>query len=155
MKYAQAQKEVLTQLFKNPKEVINVITPDYRVALAPNSGMGYVFPDDVNWIDLERIEKTVSLTALHLPLRTQENRLEPTKHLRDCSGDIVREYKKAWLDGQAASCYIAEKCLKNFDFVTLYQDITNPKGIIAITENLPVEGEVLVGFVMPFKIKEE
>lgn len=154
MKYAQAQKEVLAQLIKAPSVVINCITGDARVALCPDSGHGYIFPEDVNWIDLERIEKTVNLRALRLPIMSAENKLEPTEHLREKDGILAREFKKQWHAGGFESVYIQEKYLKNFDFPTLYQDINSPKSIIAITETVPIEGEVLVGFVLPVKFIE-
>lgn len=157
MKYAAAQKEILTQLTKNPQAVINCLTGDSRVALCPDSAHGYIFPEDVNWIDLERIEKTVNLRALGLPIKSAGNKLEPTEHLRDRGGILAREFKKQWYDGQAESVYIQEKYLKHFDFPTLYQAIESTKSIIAITENLPIEGEgeVLVGFVLPMKADTE
>lgn len=155
MKYAAAQKEILTQLTKNPKAVINGITGGSQVVLCPDSAMGYVFPEDVNWIDLERIERTVNVRALGLPLMDARNKLEPTEHLRDSGGILAREFKKQAYGGKAESIYIQEKYLKNFDFPTFYQAVESGKGIIAITEVVPIEGEVLVGFVLPMKPKSE
>lgn len=157
MKYAAAQKDVLAHLVKHPADVINVITTDDHVALSIDGAVGYVFPSDLNWIDLERIEKTVSLRALSLPLMSAENKLEPTEHLKDKSGMLAREFKKQYRADAFTreSTYIQEKHLKHFDFPTLYQDGRSAKGIIAITETTPMEGEVLVGFVLPVKFKEE
>jgi len=50
--------------------------------------------------------------------------------------------------------FVQEKWLKNFDMPTLYQAIDKPVGIISITETTQLEGEQLVGFVMPYRFKE-
>lgn len=50
--------------------------------------------------------------------------------------------------------FVQEKYLKNFDMPTLYQAIDKPVGIISITETTQLEGEHLVGFVMPYRLTE-
>ena len=50
--------------------------------------------------------------------------------------------------------FVQEKWLKNFDSPTLYQNVDKPRGIISITEVSQLEGEQLVGFVMPYRLKE-
>ena len=157
MKYAAAQKEILSQLVKHPDTVINVITTDDREALSIDGEVCYIFPSDTNWIDLERIAKTVNIRHLSLPFMYQVNKLEPTEHLKDKNGILAREFKKQWNDDKLAceSTYVQEKHLKHFDFPTLYQNLETTKGIIAITEMTPMEGEVLVGFVLPVKFKED
>lgn len=42
-----------------------------------------------------------------------------------------------------------------FDAPTFYQALDKPRSIIAIRETTQLEGERLVGFVMPFHLKED
>ena len=155
MNYAKAQKDVLTQLIKNSKAVINCLTPENKVILIVNGVLGFVFPEDLNWIDVDRIEAVCNLQNLHLPLMDARNKLEPTENLIDNGSVLAREFKKIWHDGGAKSIYIQEQYLKNFDSPTFYQNLNNQKGLIAITEFSELEGEILVGFVMPYKKKED
>lgn len=155
MNYAKAQKDVLTQLIKNSKAVINCLTPENKVILIVNGVLGFAFPEDLNWIDVDRIEAVCSLQNLHLPLMDARNKLEPTENLIDNGSVLAREFKKIWHDGGAKSIYIQEQYLKNFDSPTFYQNLDNQKGLIAITELSELEGETLVGFVMPYKKKED
>lgn len=154
MNYAKAQKDVLTQLIKNSKAVVNCTTSETKVVLIVNGVLGFVFPDDLNWIDVDRIEAVCSLQNLHLPFMDAKNKLEPTENLIDNGSVIAREFKKIWHDGGAKSIYIQEQYLKNFDSPTFYQDINSWKGLVAITEFSELEGEILVGFVMPYQRKE-
>lgn len=154
MKYAQAQKDALALLVKHPKAVTNCICPDDKVGIIIDGVVGYVIPEDANWIDLERVERVLNLRNLVLPLMSAENKLEPTENLVDKGDTIVREFRKAYPPA-AAPVYIQEKLLKNFEFPTFYQDAERTKGIIAITEMTQLEGEVLVGFVLPFNINRD
>lgn len=155
MNYAKAQKDVLTQLIKNSKAVINCVTPENKVILIVNGALGFVFPSDLNWIDVDRIEAIRSLQNLKLPLTDAKNKLEPTENLIDNGSVLAREFKKGRHDGEAKSIYIQEKYLKNFDSPTFYQDISCAKSLVAITEHSELEGEILVGFVMPYMRKED
>lgn len=155
MNYTKAQKDVLAQLTKNPKAVINYVTPENKVILIVNGALGFVFPNDLNWIDVDRIEAICNLQSLKLPLMDTKNKLEPTENLIDNGSVLAREFKKGRHDSEAKSIYIQEKYLKNFDFPTFYQDISRPKSLIAITEHSELEGEILVGFVMPYIRKED
>lgn len=153
MKYAQAQKDALARLVKHPSTVANCICPDDKVGIIIDGVVGYIIPWDANWIDLERVERVVNLRNLGLPLMSAENKLEPTENLVDKGDTIVREFRKAYPTGTPV--YIQEKLLKNFEFPTFYQDAERTKGIIAITEMTQLEGEVLVGFVLPFNINRD
>lgn len=153
MKYAQAQKDALARLVKHPSTVANCICPDDKVGIIIDGVVGYLIPEDANWIDLERIERVVNLRNLGLPLMSAENKLEPTENLVDKGDTIVREFRKAYPTGTPV--YIQEKLLKNFEFPTFYQDINKPKCPVAITEMTELEGEVLVGFVLPFNINRD
>lgn len=155
MNYAKAQKDVLTQLIKNSKAAINCLTPENKVILIVNGVLGFVFPEDLNWIDVDRIEAVCNLQNLPLPLMDARNKLEPTENLIDNGGVLAREFKKIWHDGEAKSVYIQEQYLKNFDSPTFYQNLDNQKGLIAITEFSELEGEILVGFVIPYNRKED
>ena len=154
MKYAQAQKDALALLVKHPKAVSNCICSVGKVGIIIDGVVGYVIPEDANWIDLERVERVVNLRNLGLPLMSAENKLEPTENLVDKGDTIVREFRKAYPPA-AAPVYIQEKLLKNFEFPTFYQDANRHKGIVAITEMTQLEGEVLVGFVLPFNINRD
>ena len=154
MKYAQAQKDALALLVKHPKAVSNCICPDDKVGIIIDGVVGYVVPEDANWLDLERVERVVNLRNLGLPLMSAENKLEPTENLVDKGDTIVREFRKAYPPA-AAPVYIQEKLLKNFEFPTFYQDINKPKCPVAITEMTELEGEVLVGFVLPLNINRD
>lgn len=153
MKYAQAQKDALARLVKHPRSVANCICPDDKVGIILDGVVGYIIPMDANWIDLERVERVVNLRNLGLPLMSAENKLEPTENLVDKGDTIVREFRKAYPTGTPV--YIQEKLLKNFEFPTFYQDINKPKCPVAITEMNELEGEVLVGFVLPFNINRD
>lgn len=153
MKYAQAQKDALARLVKHPRSVTNCICPDDKVGIILDGVVGYIIPMEANWIDLERVERVVNLRNLGLPLMSAENKLEPTENLVDKGDTIVREFRKAYPTGTPV--YIQEKLLKNFEFPTFYQDAERTKGIIAITEMTQLEGEVLVGFVIPFNINRD
>lgn len=153
MKYAQAQKDALARLVKHPRSVTNCICPDDKVGIILDGVVGYIIPMDANWIDLERVERVVNLRNLGLPLMSAENKLEPTENLVDKGDTIVREFRKAYPTGTPV--YIQEKLLKNFEFPTFYQDINKPKCPVAITEMTELEGEVLVGFVLPFNINRD
>ena len=153
MKYAQAQKDALARLVKHPRGVANCICPDDKVGIILDGVVGYIIPEDANWIDLERVERVVNIRNLGLPLMSAENKLEPTENLVDKGDTIVREFRKAYPTGTPV--YIQEKLLKNFEFPTFYQDINKPKCPVAITEMTELEGEVLVGFVLPFNINRD
>ena len=153
MKYAQAQKDALARLVKHPSAVANCICPDDKVGIIIDDVVGYIIPWDANWIDLERVERVVNLRNLGLPLMSADNKLEPTENLVDKGDTIVREFRKAYQTGTPV--YIQEKLLKNFEFPTFYQDINRPKSPVAITEMTELEGEVLVGFVLPFNINRD
>ena len=153
MKYAQAQKDALARLVKHPRSVANCICPDDKVGIIIDGVVGYIIPMDANWIDLERVERVVNLRNLGLPLMSAENKLEPTENLVDKGDTIVREFRKAYPTGTPV--YIQEKLLKNFEYPTFYQDINKPKCPVAITEMTELEGEVLVGFVLPFNINRD
>lgn len=153
MKYAQAQKDALARLVKHPCSVVNCICPDDKVGIILDGVVGYIIPMDANWIDLERVERVVNLRNLGLPLMSAENKLEPTENLVDKGDTIVREFRKAYPTGTPV--YIQEKQLKNFEFPTFYQDINKPKCPVAITEMTELEGEVLVGFVLPLNINRD
>lgn len=154
MKYAQAQKDALARLVKHPSSVANCICPDDKVGIILDGVVGYIIPMDANWIDLERVERVVNLRNLGLPLMSAENKLEPTENLVDKGDTILREFRKAYPMADAP-VYIQEKLLKNFEFPTFYQDINRPKAPVAITEMTQLEGEVLVGFVLPFNINRD
>lgn len=136
MNYAKAQKDVLAKLVKNSKAVINCITGGATACLIVDGVVGYIFPEDANWLDVEKIEAT-------------------TENLIDKGGYLAREYKKERYDGSAESVYIQEQFVKNFDAPTFYQALDKPRSIIAIRETTQLEGEHLVGFVMPFHLKED
>ena len=153
MKYAQAQKDALALLVKHPKAVSNCICPDDKVGIILDGVVGYIIPMDANWIDLERVERVVNLRNLGLPLMSAENKLVPTENLVDKGDTILREFRKAYQTDTPV--YIQEKLLKNFEFPTFYQDAERTKGIIAITEMTQLEGEVLVGFVLPSNINRD
>ena len=154
MNYSKVQKDALAQLVKHPEGVTNCICGAGYVGIVIDGVVGYVVPEDTNWIDLERIEKVMNLKSLSLPLMSQDNKLEPTENLVDKGDTIVREFRKQWPERDKV-VYIQEKLLKNFDLPTYYQDINRPKGIIAITEMTQLDGEVLVGFVIPYKINRD
>lgn len=155
MNYAKAQKDVLTSLLKNPKAVINCLAPDDRVIFIVDGTHAFVFPEDVNWIDTERIEASVSLPNMRLPVMNAENKLDPTENLIDDCGVLARQFIKRGNSATVPSIYIQEQFLKNFELPIFYQDIDKPKGVIAITELTQLEGEVLVGFVMPYPKKTD
>lgn len=154
MKYAQAQKDALARLVKHPNGVANCICPDDKVGIIIDDVVGYIIPEDANWIDLERVERVVNLRNLGLPIMSADNKLEPTENLVDKGDTIVREFRKAYPMADKP-VYIQEKLLKNFEFPTFYQDINRPKAPVAITEMTQLEGEVLVGFVLPFNINRD
>lgn len=154
MKYAKAQKDVLTLLTKTPKAVMHCVIPGGRVGFIVDAVLGFVFPEDTNWIDCEKVEASISLSSLHLPSGSASEVLTPTENLIDRDGIIAREFKKGRYNGEYKSVFVQEKYLKNFDMPTLYQAIDKPVGIISITETTQLEGEQLVGFVMPYRFKE-
>lgn len=154
MNYAKAQKDVLTLLTKNPKAVMHCVIPDGRVGFAIEGTLGFIFPEDTNWIDCDRIEAAISITSLHLPRGSALEQLLPTENLIDRKGVIAREFKKAGPNGSSKSVFVQEKYLKNFDMPTLYQTVDQPLSIISITEVTQLEGEHLVGFVMPYRTTE-
>ena len=154
MKYAQAQKDALARLVKHPNGVANCICPDDKVGIIIDGVVGYIIPEDANWIDLERVERVVNLRNLGLPIMSADNKLEPTENLVGKGDTIVREFRKAISAGYTP-VYIQEKLLKNFEFPTFYQDINRPKSLVAITEMTELEGEVLVGFVLPCIINRD
>lgn len=154
MKYAKAQKDVLTLLTKTPKAVMHCVIPDGRVGFAVDGVLGFIFPEDANWIDCEKVEASISLSSLHLPLGSASEVLTPTENLIDRDGIIAREFHKQGAIGECKRVFVQEKWLKNFDMPTLYQAIDKPVGIISITETTQLEGEQLVGFVMPYRFKE-
>lgn len=65
MNYKRAQKEVLNALL-SADPVTETVVPGGSVMLTIGGVMGYVFPSDVNRIDLEKIEAHLSWTALQL-----------------------------------------------------------------------------------------
>lgn len=154
MKYAKAQKDVLTLLTKTPKAVMHCVIPDGRVGFAVDGVLGFIFPEDANWIDCEKVEASISLSSLHLPSGSASEVLTPTENLIDRDGIIAREFHKQGAIGECKCVFVQEKWLKNFDMPTLYQAIDKPVGIISITETTQLEGEQLVGFVMPYRFKE-
>lgn len=154
MNYAKAQKDVLTNLLRNSKSVINCLAPDDRVIFIVDGTHAFVFPEDINWIDAERIEASCSHTNMHLPVMSAENRLEPTENLIDDYGVLARQFVKVGITAGVKSIYIQEQFLKNFESPIFYQDIDKPKGVIAVTEITQLEGEVLVGFVVPYQKKD-
>lgn len=154
MNYAKAQKDVLTRLTKVPDAVAHCIFPDRRVGFIVDDVLGFVFPEDTNWIDCEKVEASISLSSLHLPSGSASEVLTPTENLIDRDGIIAREFHKQGAIGECKRVFVQEKWLKNFDMPTLYQAIDKPVGIISITETTQLEGEQLVGFVMPYRFKE-
>ena len=154
MKYAKAQKDVLTLLTKTPKAVMHCVIPDGRVGFAVDGVLGFIFPEDANWIDCEKVEASISLSSLHLPSGSASEVLTPTENLIDRDGIIAREFHKQGAIGECKRVFVQGKWLKNFDMPTLYQAIDKPVGIISITETTQLEGEQLVGFVMPYRFKE-
>ena len=154
MKYAKAQKDGLTLLTKTPKAVMHCVIPDGRVGFAVDGVLGFIFPEDANWIDCEKVEASISLSSLHLPSGSASEVLTPTENLIDRDGIIAREFHKQGAIGECKRVFVQEKWLKNFDMPTLYQAIDKPVGIISITETTQLEGEQLVGFVMPYRFKE-
>lgn len=154
MNYAKAQKDVLTTLLKNPKAVINCLASDDRVIFIIDGTHAFVFPADVNWIDVDRIELSCSLPNMRLPVMDAENKLEPTENLIDSGGTIARQFIKTGYTAKVKSIYIQEQFLKNFDAPIFYQEVDKPQGLIAITEITQLEGEVLVGFVLPYLKKD-
>lgn len=154
MKYAKAQKDVLTLLTKTPKAVMHCVIPNGRVGFAVDGVLGFIFPEDANWIDCEKVEASISLSSLHLPSGSASEVLTPTENLIDRDGIIAREFHKQGAIGECKRVFVQEKWLKNFDMPTLYQAIDKPVGIISITETTQLEGEQLVGFVMPYRFKE-
>lgn len=154
MKYSQAQKDTLAALVKAPSRVTNCITGVNKVGVILDGLVGYVIPDDLNWIDLERVERVVNIRALGLPLTEAENKLEPTENLVDRGDALVREFRKNRRI-YGSPVYIQEKLLKNFELPTFYQDITKPEGPVVITETTQLEGEIVVGFVMPYRLNRE
>ena len=155
MNYAKAQKDVLAKLVKNSKAVINCITGGATACLIVDGVAGYIFPEDANWLDVEKIEATTNISALRLPLCVSDEILTPTENLIDKGGYLAREYKKERYNGSVESVYIQEQFVKNFDAPTFYQALDKPRSIIAIRETTQLEGERLVGFVMPFHLKED
>ena len=154
MNYAKAQKDVLTLLTKTPKAVMHCVIPGGRVGFAVDGVLGFIFPEDANWIDCEKVEASISLSSLHLPSGSASEVLTPTENLIDRDGIIAREFHKQGAIGECKRVFVQEKWLKNFDMPTLYQAIDKPVGIISITETTQLEGEQLVGFVMPYRFKE-
>lgn len=154
MKYAKAQKDVLTLLTKTPKAVMHCVIPDGRVGFAVDGVLGFIFPEDANWIDCEKVEASISLSSLHLPSGSASEVLTPTENLIDRDGIIAREFHKQGAIGECKRVFVQEKWLKNFDMPTLYQAIDKPVGIISITETTQLEGEHLVGFVLPYRLTE-
>ena len=154
MNYAKAQKDVLTLLTKTPKAVMHCVIPGGRVGFAVDGVLGFIFPEDANWIDCEKVEASISLSSLHLPSGSASEVLTPTENLIDRDGIIAREFKKGRYNGEYKSVFVQEKYLKNFDMPTLYQAIDKPVGIISITETTQLEGEHLVGFVLPCRLTE-
>ena len=155
MNYAKAQKDVLAKLVKNSKAVINCITGGATACLIVDGVVGYIFPEDANWLDVEKIEATTNISALRLPLCVSDEILTPTENLIDKGGYLAREYKKERYNGSVESVYIQEQFVKNFDAPTFYQALDKPRSIIAIRETTQLEGERLVGFVMPSHLKED
>ena len=154
MNYAKAQKDVLTLLTKTPKSIIHCVVPDGRVGFVIDGSLGFIFPEDTNWIDCEKVDASISLTSLHLPSGSASEVLVPTENLIDQNGVIAREFNKTGYNHECKSVFVQEKYLKNFDAPTLYQNVDKPRGIISITETTQLEGEHLVGFVMPYHPKE-
>ena len=83
MNYAKAQKDVLTRLTKVPDAVAHCIFPDRRVGFIVDDVLGFVFPEDTNWIDCDKILASVGLASLHLPSGSASEVLLPTENLID------------------------------------------------------------------------
>lgn len=153
MNYAKAQKDVLASLVKHPTSIQVVDRPDEKVGLLCGPAVCYIFPDDTNWIDTEKIAGHISLSSLPLPLCTADNKLEKTDTLIDRHGELIREFKRTVYPYEAV--YIKEAYLKNFDEPILFQDCSKPKGLIVVDEISELEGETTVGYVMPYLINED
>lgn len=142
MNYKRAQKEVLAALL-NADPVTESVAPGGGV-------MGYVFPSDVNRIDLEKIETHLAWSALHLEdAMWKANRVEITDDLLDKRGTLLRVLRRI-SDGERV--YIPEAMLKNFENPTAYQG--QKLGPVVLTEDDDLEGEHIVGFIMPYKVNE-
>ena len=120
MNYAKAQKDVLTLLTKTPKAVMHCVIPGGRVGFAVDGVLGFIFPEDANWIDCEKVEASISLSSLHLPSGSASEVLTPTENLIDRDGIIAREFHKQGAIGECKRVFVQEKWLKNFDMPTLY-----------------------------------
>lgn len=149
MNYKRAQKEVLSALL-NADPVTESVVPGGGVLLTIGGVMGYVFPDDVNRIDLEKVDTHLAWSALHFSDALYvENKVEFTDDLLDKRGTILRKLRRV-VDGEAI--YVQESMLKNFDNPTVYQ--LNRLSPVVLTEDDDLEGEHIVGFVMPYKVNE-
>lgn len=149
MNYKRAQKEVLTALL-NADPVTETVAPGGTVLLTLGGVMGYVFPSDVNRIDLEKVDTHLAWSALHLDeALLNANLVEFTDDLLDKRGTILRKLRRI-VDGEPV--YVQEAMLKNFDNPTAYQ--LHRLSPVVLTEDDDIEGEHIVGFVMPYKVNE-
>lgn len=146
------QQEALKLLLKSPDLVKYYNpTPD-ETCLILHSLVGYMIPRDELRISLRDVQIMTDLTDALEEAVGVAGRLTATDEYR--IGGTVRKYKR--LDGQVV--YVQTGLLKNFDHCELYQvaDGHPERNLIVVTEvGIGADEEQIVGFTMPYRIKEE
>lgn len=149
MNIKRAQKEVFAALL-NGDSVAEGTHFDGQTILSVGGVVGYVFPPDANRIDLTNV--LAHLPPLHLhEAMLGRNEIRPTEHLIEYKGLLLRLFIKTVTGDKV---YVQDKHLKNFDgdTVRFYQE--GDTGPVVVAEDDDLEGEHVVGFIMPGRVED-
>ena len=148
----KVQQEALKLLLKST-DLVKYYNPSAdETCLILHGYVGYMIPSDELRLRLAGVQRTLDLTDALEEAVGVAGRLIATDEYR--VGGTVRKYRR--LDGQVV--YVQTGLLKNFDHCELYQvEEGHPeKNLIVVTETgIGADEEQIVGFVTPYRIKEE
>lgn len=149
MNYIKAQETIFKALIRGER-VCRFDVDDSHVLITPDGFKGWIFPNDILAINVEKIMqmKPLEITSVIIPA----NKLKTTLDFRlvsQTSKDLLRK-----LDKGKKAIWVRDKFLQLFQNPEYYQNACNPISHIVVTEKVRGK-ETPVGVVLPVRIYDE
>lgn len=149
MNYIKAQENIFKALIRGMR-VAKFDVDDSHVLITPDSFQGWIFPNDILMINLEKIPQFNPLEIASII--TPANKLQCTLDFRLASSRSKYLLRK--LSNGKKIVWVKDKYLQIFQNLEFYQYLDMPYKYIVVTEKVR-EKETPVGVVLPMRIYDE
>lgn len=149
MNYIKAQETIFKSLIRG-MQVARFDVDDSHVFITPDGFQGWIFPNDILMVNLEKIPQFSPIDIASLI--TPANKLQSIPDFRLMSSRSKDLYRK--LSNGKKIVWVKDKFLQMFHNPEFYQYLDMPNKHIVVTEKVRGK-ETPVGIVLPMRIYDE